>query len=98
MDYDRFDGIVFAEFFELGNDRAGIENDSFEVNDADFVAEAVKRGAFPSGMKYQINEGKHCQHEKKESSASDHDPKQRAGALLVSHDGLSSLAPLYLNQ
>src|SRR5207249_6561362 len=93
VDDDRLDGIILAEFLELGNDRARIKNNSFEVHDADLVTEAMKRGAFPAGMEHKVDQREDCQYEKEESSASDHDPKQRAGALLVSHDGLCSLAP-----
>src|SRR5262249_42502071 len=85
VDDDGFDGVVFAELLELRDGGGGIDDDAFEIDDADFVAEAAGERGVLAGMEGQIDEREYGQNEEEESSSTDENPKPDAGTLFVGH-------------
>src|SRR5438876_11203885 len=82
---DRFDGIVIAAFLELLDDRAGIDNDAFELDHTDLVAKAAQRASLAASVQREIHQREHCQHDEEKRSSSNDDPKPGARTTVIRH-------------
>src|SRR5215831_4107913 len=74
VDHDGLDRVIISKLAQLLNHFTGIENDAFEIDHANLVAETEAR-LLASGVKRQVNHREHRENEEEEGSSPDENPE-----------------------
>src|SRR5207237_10683888 len=75
---DGFDGIVIGEFLQPLDGLLSINDDAFQVHDANFVAMATVFGILLAGADAEVNQRKDREEEEKESATRYQSPQPGA--------------------